>query len=80
MPEPSEPGIRIYPNPFNKGFYIDRYTEVERLNIYHISGVLVKSVPNPDNFIDMSACESGFYLLEVQLRNGDREYVRILKD
>jgi hypothetical protein len=72
--------VKIYPNPFRGGFYMDNYGDVKRCNIYSISGNLKKSIQDVNGYINMDDIESGVYFLEILLKNGDRQHEKVIKE
>ncbi len=71
--------LKIYPNPFDHGFFLENAESVERLKIYNMSGVLLRSVGEATGFINMDGFDAGVYLIEVQFRNGDRQHSKLIK-
>lgn len=79
----SEIGIlrSIYPNPANNSISVTSNTTLTNLAIYSINGKLLDSyhAPNIPKLIDISALESGVYLISGQTSDGKRMYARFVK-
>jgi len=69
--EPTEEGVRIFPNPFYNGFFIQRTTVDRqwRMELYNLSGALVHRSAQP-GYIGLEKLPPGIYLL--QTFSGDR--------
>lgn len=67
----AEAGIRVYPNPSNGVVFVDlsRAEEVNRLEVYSVTGQLVKVLDAADistqTTLDLSAYQAGTYLVRV---------------
>jgi hypothetical protein len=69
--------FRIYPNPVKDKMYIEwTSTGAEKIDIYDMSGVLVRSVLPTENYIDVSALKAGYYMI----RTGSNQIMKFLKD
>ena len=73
------PGLNVYPNPFEHGFHIENTEQVKKLNVFSLSGILIISMEDVDGFVNMSAYQSGVYLIEIQFNNGERQYLKLIK-
>ena len=73
--------INIYPNPVQNVFTVP-VKENTNYQLYTITGVLVKegSVNTIENIISISNLPAGCYLLQLQLENGKRESVKVIKE
>lgn len=71
----------IYPNPVQNAFTVP-VKENTNYQLYTITGVLVKegSVNTIENIISISNLPAGCYLLQLQLENGKRESVKVIKE
>ncbi|MDD3322868.1 MAG: T9SS type A sorting domain-containing protein [Paludibacter sp.] len=62
--------VKFYPNPVKDYLSILSDVKVEKIEIYNLSGVLVKSVEGNVNSIDMSKMNKGSYLVKTVTGNG----------
>ena len=76
-----EAKTKIYPNPVQNAFTV-LVKEKTNYQLYTITGVLVKegSVNTIENIISISNLPAGCYLLQLQLENGKRESVKVIKE
>jgi hypothetical protein len=75
----SKPQIKIYPNPANEQITIQGISKEARVEIYNVSGQLVKSIQSPSTSIDISQLEKGFYFLKVT-SEGKSQTLKFVKD
>jgi len=66
----SLPELRIYPNPVSTKLYIDGMNSFDSpdVEIFNMTGVLVKRLKLTANEIDVSALPSGYYFLKIKNR------------
>ncbi|MDR2206243.1 MAG: T9SS type A sorting domain-containing protein [Flavobacteriaceae bacterium] len=57
--------VEIYPNPATNVLNIETSLKIERINVYEVSGKLVKTVQNAEKTIDVSRLQNGVYHLEI---------------
>ena len=55
--------VYVYPNPVSESLHLSSYDGVEKVEIYSISGVLIKSVKANSAGIDLSNLNTGSYLV-----------------
>jgi hypothetical protein len=60
----------IYPNPFTTEITIESELNIERVDIYSISGQLVKTIEKPSASLDLRELEPGMYLFNA-FSNGE---------
>lgn len=70
--------IKIYPNPTSERINIDTQNSVEEVRIYTVSGQL-KIVEKNKLTIDISELPAGIYLVNVKLKNGKTQQLKIMK-
>lgn len=70
--------LKVYPNPTHSILNIGSET-VESVEIFTLSGKLIKSYINPGNSIDISAIENGAYLIRVK-ESGHYYFQKIIKN
>ena len=73
--------VKIYPNPASTELYIDLSEsdqQIHRIQLLSIEGQMVKNYRNTERVIDLSALNSGMYILSIELMNGQRINQRVL--
>jgi pectate lyase len=71
--------IQVYPNPVVNMLTISAGSEIQRIDIYSLTGVLVNTVTSQFNAIDVSHLRSGHYLIQVLTEEGKSVH-RVFKD
>lgn len=65
--------FNVYPNPATTQAFIDAENSIERIDLFSVSGQLVRSIP-PSNSgrqtLDLSGLEKGIYILHCQTSSG----------
>ncbi len=70
----------VYPNPVNDILTIEKWVEVESIDIYDLYGRLINSYDQVSNQIDLSGLTKGLYILKIQSNNNnDKESIKIIK-
>jgi len=64
------PKLRLYPNPVSNILHISSNETIKKAEIYNMLGMLVKSVDNPIEVVDMTTFTSGSYLIKVSTNQG----------
>ncbi|MDD6209741.1 MAG: T9SS type A sorting domain-containing protein [Bacteroidales bacterium] len=59
----------IYPNPVKSNFYI-KGTAVQEVNIFSLTGSLIKKAPVTSNSVNVSDLLPGTYLIRIKTDNG----------
>jgi hypothetical protein len=59
------PTISVYPNPVSDILYLSTIDRIEKIEIYDLSGRLIKSILTSDNRINIETLVKGMYLLKV---------------
>ncbi|MEI8085300.1 MAG: T9SS type A sorting domain-containing protein [Paludibacter sp.] len=62
--------LSIYPNPVNNSLSITSKDEIEKIDIYNLTGVLLKHIEAKFKTIDMSNLNKGSYLVKVYTQQG----------
>ncbi|WP_290838419.1 T9SS type A sorting domain-containing protein [Flavobacterium sp.] len=80
-PEQNENLVTIYPNPASGTLFVksDFNTSVEKLELYSITGALIKTVDRSPDRMRIDEITSGVYLLKVIFSDGTISTHRILK-
>lgn len=60
----------LYPNPVVNSLWVSAQAEVQKVEVYNMTGLLVKSVNNPAQPIDMEHLARGIYLVKVFTEQG----------
>ena len=63
--------LNVYPNPVNDKLYIETESNIETINIYTLTGIVVLSETNSTNTIDVSNLSSGVYFVKVRTENSE---------
>jgi pectate lyase len=59
------PKLKLYPNPVSNNLYLSSHESIEKVQVYNMLGVLVKSVEDSFESINMSDVSNGSYLVKV---------------
>ena len=59
------PKLKLYPNPVSNNLYLSSHESIEKVQVYNMLGVLVKSVEGSFESINMSDVSNGSYLVKV---------------
>ena len=73
--------VRVHPNPASTKLHLDLRAvnvEVESLQLYSISGQLIKRYAKADSVIDISGLNEGLYILQIILDDGSLVNERVL--
>jgi hypothetical protein len=84
LPEVSEKSVRIYPNPAKDELNIRTVSAIRSVEIYDISGALVKRYPlsgqDPACLISTIGWTKGVYMVKVKLVNGEEATTSLIKN
>ncbi len=69
----------IYPNPANNVLRINTNQSIEEINIYNVSGSLVRTILNNTSTINISDLNKGMYILVVKTEEGIKQ-TRFIKE
>ncbi|MBP8945027.1 MAG: T9SS type A sorting domain-containing protein [Paludibacteraceae bacterium] len=61
--------VELYPNPVSTRLNINSNNKVTKVEIYNVSGLLVKSLNMPGSQIDLSNLKSGIYIVKIFTEN-----------
>ena len=67
-------GISVYPNPFNDFLTIKGFNSYMQIDLLDLNGRIIKSELTSDTTLDLTAIESGIYLLRIS--SADKSTVR----
>lgn len=71
--------LRLYPNPVSSVLYLSTPLQIERIYIYNLLGVLIKSVDKIQNSVDLSGLNAGSYVLKAATQEGTIDKIIIKK-
>lgn len=73
--------FKIIPNPAKEFIYItiDNRAQVSKTELYSISGKLLFSTSSYINKIEINDFPNGIYLLQIELKNGEKSSKRLIK-
>jgi pectate lyase len=57
--------LKLYPNPVSNDLHLSSHESIEKVQVYNMLGVLVKSVEDSFESINMSDVSNGSYLVKV---------------
>jgi len=70
--------VSIFPNPASDNIEIGlSNSDIELIRIFNSQGKLIKS--SKENIINISSCINGLYLIEINLKNNERVFQKIIK-
>jgi uncharacterized membrane protein len=61
--------FRLYPNPVQAQLYIQTEAKVKAIQVYNLTGLLVKESNLQENSIDLSSLVNGVYIVLIELEN-----------
>jgi uncharacterized ubiquitin-like protein YukD len=64
-----ESKLSVYPIPAKNYIYINTPLQIEKVNIYNVSGQMIKVITKNSNRIDVSDLKAGYYFIEIKTRN-----------
>lgn len=76
---PVEQLVGFYPNPVENVLNLSSQQGIVNIGIYDVEGRLVRNFDNPAQSIDLSALSNGIYVAKVQLENGSRTNLKLVK-
>ncbi|TAH27170.1 MAG: T9SS C-terminal target domain-containing protein [Cytophagales bacterium] len=71
--------LSINPNPVDEFMNIVSNSEIQEIQILDLLGKLHNTISGNASLIDMSILNKGFYLVAIQLKNGERKFLKIEK-
>jgi pectate lyase len=70
IPDAEATGMVLYPNPVRNSVSISSGADVKKVEIYNMTGIMVKLIPGNNKTIDMSQMMNGSYILKVYTNKG----------
>ena len=74
-----EDEVLIYPNPVKDVLHISNAKNVSKIEVFDLSGRLVKGLHKPSNSLDLSDLKSGMYILVAYTENEKPQSFKIIK-
>ena len=72
--------FKIYPNPTSGNLHVESSQQLERIELFSISGKLLMSINETVDVIDLSKYQSGFYLIKLMDVYGNTAVKRVVKN
>ena len=76
--ETQETSVKVYPNPTKNSFQIDANNSIERVELYNITGQLLKTYSEEASY-DISDLGTGIYIAKIKTELGSKT-MRIVKE
>ncbi|WP_178984318.1 MULTISPECIES: T9SS type A sorting domain-containing protein [Winogradskyella] len=76
--ETQKTSVKVYPNPTKNSFQIDANNSIERVELYNITGQLLKTYSEEANY-DISDLAKGIYIANIKTELGSKT-MRIVKE
>jgi hypothetical protein len=76
-------GIKIYPNPFDDFLLIEGAEEIEKVVLWTVMGRKVIQFAGRGEgqvMINLSGLPAGIYIVELILKDNNREFVKVVKE
>jgi hypothetical protein len=79
--DPNANKTKIYPNPMNGELNITNLNNVKRVEMYNLTGQMVKSVENVNEHITLNTNDllSGMYFIRITGNNGSVSTSKVVK-
>lgn len=71
--------VNIYPNPFRDIINIEDLNKVKLIEMYDVSGKMVRSFPNPVHELQVGDLVPGNYLLNIKFKDGAQRSLKVIK-
>ncbi|ARN78026.1 hypothetical protein BST97_08440 [Nonlabens spongiae] len=72
--------FEVYPNPTSGDLHVESSQQLERIELYSITGKLLMSINESVDVIDLSKYQSGFYLIKFMDVYGNTAVKRVIKN
>ncbi|NRD20684.1 T9SS type A sorting domain-containing protein [Winogradskyella eckloniae] len=77
--ETPETSVKLYPNPVKNSFQLDSNNNIESVELYNITGQLVKTYKEASTYYDISDLTNGIYLATINTEFGTKTF-KVLKE
>ena len=71
--------IQVYPNPFSEVVNITKPELVKMIQVSDLSGKLIKTINQPESVIRLNDLSAGMYLLQLDMKNGSKQTIKVIK-
>jgi hypothetical protein len=71
--------LKVYPNPFKDIITITDIDKVKSVQVFDVSGRMLKTIDNPSREIDLGDLKSGLYILNLNMKNGTANRIKAIK-
>lgn len=71
--------IKVYPNPFSEIINITKPELVKTVRVSDISGKLLRTINQPEAVLRLNDLPAGMYLLQLDMKNGSQQSIKIVK-
>jgi len=71
--------IKVYPNPFSEVINISTPELVKTIKVSDLSGKLVKTINQADSVIRLQDLSAGLYILQLDMKDGSKQTIKIIK-
>ena len=72
--------IKLYPNPAKDIIYIETAVPVQRMEIYDMTGKMLRRIEDPNNTIDISDFAKGLYFIKMSVSPSETTIQKIVKE
>ncbi len=68
-----------YPNPFQDILMIEKPENIKKLTVTDLSGIIVKTVENPESTLHLEGVKAGLYILTFTMKDGTLKSTKVIK-
>ncbi len=70
---------KIYPTIISTEFFISSHSQIDKIEIYNINGIKVKTINNIENTVNVSELNAGIYITKTYDKNNSMSVTKIIK-
>jgi hypothetical protein len=71
--------LKVYPNPFSDIINISEIEKVKNVKVSDISGKILRNISKPTSEIRLGELPNGMYILILELNDGSKQTIKIIK-
>lgn len=71
--------IKVYPNPFSEMVNVTKPELVKSVRVSDLSGKLIKTINQPESVIRLNDLSAGMYLLQLDMKDGSKQTIKVIK-
>jgi hypothetical protein len=71
--------IKVYPNPFSEVVNINKPELVKSIRVLDVSGKLVRTIDQPESVLRLNDLSAGLYILQLDMKDGSKQTIKIIK-